>query len=200
MSEENDLSRKRHDWQSQAYVDEWIRQDIQKDEQRRPRIRKMIAAASIPSSGIDVVLDVGGGFGVVTEELLGTFPRAKVTLQDFSLAMLGHARSRLSRYADQVRYVLADLREPSWIDQVGGPFDLIVSGWAIHNLGDPKLIGNCYRAIAGLLKPDASFLDYDLFDQAGGTALHTKLLRDAEFVHVDCIWHEMPSAIIAARV
>ena len=199
MAGEN-VSLKKHDWQSQAYVNEWIRQDIQKDEQRRPQIRKMLAAASIPSSSIDVVLDVGGGFGVVTEELLGIFPLAKVTLQDFSQAMLGHARSRLSGYADQVKYVLADLREPSWVDEVGGPFDLIVSGWAIHNLADPRAIGNCYRAISGLLKPDSLFLDYDLFDHSGGVGLHATLLRDAGFVHVDCIWHETPSAVIAARV
>jgi SAM-dependent methyltransferase len=188
----------RHDWRSPAYVDKWINEDVQRDEERRPRLQEMFAAAAFREPAIRAALDVGGGFGVVTDELLRAFPQAQVTLQDFSPPMLAHARSRLSRYAGQVTYVLADLRDPSWVDLVGGPFDLIVSGWAIHNLGDPGSIGACYRGIAGLLKSGAYFLDYDLFDHAGGVAAHTRLLRDAGFVAVDCRWHQAPAAVIAA--
>jgi 2-polyprenyl-3-methyl-5-hydroxy-6-metoxy-1,4-benzoquinol methylase len=199
MCETDEFSRVQHDWCSQAYVDEWISRDFQKDAERRPRLAYMFTAVSIPESAVSTVLDVGGGFGVVTEELLRVFPRAQVTLQDFSEPMLGHARSRLSRYGAQVKYILADLRDPLWADRVGGPFDLIVSGWAIHNLADPTAIGACYGKIAGLLKPGCSFLDYDLFDHVGGVELHIQLLQDARFVRPDCIWHEAPSAIILAR-
>jgi ubiquinone/menaquinone biosynthesis C-methylase UbiE len=200
MCRTNEFSPFPHDWCSQAYVNEWISRDVQKDAERRPRLADMFAAASIRESTVSTVLDVGAGFGVVTEELLRVFPRAQVILQDFSEPMLGHARSRLSGYADQIKYILADLRDPLWVDRVGGPFDLIVSGWAIHNLANPTAIGACYRDIAGLLKPGCSFLDYDLFDHAGGVALHIQLMRSARFVRADCIWHEAPSAIVVARV
>jgi ubiquinone/menaquinone biosynthesis C-methylase UbiE len=200
MGETKEFSLAEHDWQSQAYVDEWISRDVQKDADRRSRLAYMLTATSIPESAVNTVLDVGGGFGVVTEELLRVFPRAQVTLQDFSEPMLEHARSRLSRYGDQVKYILVDLRDPLWADRMGGPFDLIVSGWAIHNLDDPKSIDACYRKIAGLLKPGCSFLDYDLFDHVGGVEAHIQMLRKARFVHADSIWHEAPSAIIVARV
>jgi ubiquinone/menaquinone biosynthesis C-methylase UbiE len=200
MCERNQFSTMQHDWQSQAYVDEWISRDVQKDAERRPRLAYMFTAVSIPESAVSTVLDVGGGFGVVTEELLRVFPRAQVTFQDFSDPMLGYARSRLSRYGDQVKYINADLRDPLWVDRVGGPFDLIVSGWAIHNLDDPTSIGACYRKIAGVLKPGRAFLDYDLFDHAGGVEAHIQMLRNAGFVRANSIWHEAPSAIIVARV
>jgi ubiquinone/menaquinone biosynthesis C-methylase UbiE len=69
-----------------------------------------------------------------------------VTLQDYSEPMLDEARRRLSRYADRIGFVLADLREPSWTKRVGCPFDLAVSAIAIHNLRDPALIAACDRA------------------------------------------------------
>ena len=67
-----------------------------------------------------------------------------------------------------MRYVIADLCDPAWVDHVAGPFDLIVSAIAIHNLRDLGQIAACYRAIAGLAKPGGVFLDYDLFDRIGG--------------------------------
>jgi hypothetical protein len=43
-------------------------------------------------------------------------------LQDYSAPMLDQARQRLAGHADQLRYVLCDLTDPSWPRQVGGPF------------------------------------------------------------------------------
>ena len=197
-AKEDEFSTEGHDWQSQAYVDEWIRRDVQRDDERRPRLKEMLTHISLsPSAEIDV-LDVGGGFGVVTQEVLRAFPHARVTLQDYSQPMLSHARSRLAGHADQVSYVLADLRDPSWADRAGGPFDLVVSGWAIHNLEDAEPISACYKAITRLLKSGAPFLDYDLFDFAGGVELHIELLRSIGFTRVDSLWRQAPAAIIAA--
>jgi ubiquinone/menaquinone biosynthesis C-methylase UbiE len=90
-------------------------------------------------------LDVGAGYGVVTEEVLQAFPAAHVTLQDYSQPMLDHARRRLARYSNQLSYVICDLTDPSWPQAVGGPFDLAVSAIALHNLRDPEKIFACYR-------------------------------------------------------
>jgi SAM-dependent methyltransferase len=187
-----------HDWQSQAYVDEWIKRDVQRDDERRPRLREMLSHAPAPGKDALSVLDVGGGFGVVTKELLGVLPHARVTLQDYSQPMLDHARDRLARHGNQITYVLADLCAPSWVGRVGGPFDLVVSSWAIHNLTDAGPIGVCYRGVESLLKPGSAFLNFDLVDHAGGVALHTSLLLDAGFARVECLWHQTPTAIIAA--
>jgi SAM-dependent methyltransferase len=188
----------RHDWHSQSYVDEWIARDITRDAERRPRLREMLGAAPIARDAAIAVLDVGGGYGVVTEEVLEFFPQARVTLQDYSQPMLDAARRRLARHGDRVFYAVGDLRDPGWTGAVGGPFDLAVSAIAIHNLRDLDLIAQCYSGITRVLKPGALFLDYDLFDLIGGVAAQGEALRAAGFARVDCLWQDSPRAILAA--
>jgi trans-aconitate methyltransferase len=188
-----------HDWHSSSYVDRWIQRDRDRDAVRRQRLRNMLAHAGVAPEADISVLDIGGGYGVVTEEVLGAFPRARVTLQDYSEPMLAEARQRLAAYASRVEFAQADLLEPSWTERVGGPFDLAVSAIAIHNLRDIDAIAACYRGIAGLLNPEAAFLDYDLFfDSIGGLARHLELLREAGFASVECLWQNPPNASLVA--
>ena len=42
----------RHDWQSEAYVDEWIEHDIARNDERRPRLRRMVALARFPRDAV----------------------------------------------------------------------------------------------------------------------------------------------------
>jgi ubiquinone/menaquinone biosynthesis C-methylase UbiE len=187
-----------HDWHSPSYVEEWIARDLQRDQDRRARLRKMLAVATFPPDAAISVLDIGGGYGVVTEEILRAFPQAQVTLQDYSLPMLDEARQRLAGHKEQVRYIQCDLREPLWTERVGGPFDLAVSAIAVHNLGEVRAMAECYQGIARVIKPGAAFLDYDLFERFGGIARHTRLLEEAGFARVDLIWQESPVAVLAA--
>jgi trans-aconitate methyltransferase len=187
-----------HDWHSSAYVAEWIAHDSARDPVRRPRLREMLAAASFARDKRVAVLDVGAGYGAVTEEVLALFPAAAVTLQDYSESMLAEARRRLAAHEDQLRYVVSDLTDPSWSDAVGGPFDLAVSAIALHNLRNEAQIFACYRAIRGLLRAGGLFLDYDLFFD--GVEGHMAALSEAGFTRVECRWQEKPHAtIIAAR-
>jgi len=188
-----------HDWHSQGYVAEWIARDLTRDDERRKRLQQMLAAAAHSVEDEIAVLDVGGGYGVVTEEVLRAFPHAQVTLQDYSQPMLDEARRRLAPYAGRVGFAQGDLRDPAWVQQVGGPFDLVVSAIAIHNLRDRAEIAGCYRAIAGLVKPDGIFLDYDLFELIGGIEAQLKTIREAGFGQADCLWREGRVAIIAAK-
>jgi len=185
-----------HDWHSEQYVTDWIAHDVTRDGERRPRLQQMLAAAPYPREADIEVLDVGGGYGVVTEELLKRFPKARVTLQDYSQPMLAEARRRLAAHAAQLTYVTADLTEPDWAREVGGPFDLAVSAIALHNLRDQAKIFASYRAICNLLKPDGRFLDYDLF--FAGAEGHIAELRNAGFASVECPWQEPPRAILVA--
>jgi SAM-dependent methyltransferase len=199
MSSANDcISVDHHDWHSTGYVGEWIARDFTRDEERRRRLREMLAAAPFAAQAEIAVIDVGGGYGVVTEEVLRAFPRAIVTLQDYSQPMLDQARQRLAAHGGQVKYALGDLRDPKWTDTVGGRFDLAVSAIAIHNLHDLGQIAACYRAIAGLLKPDGVFLDYDLFGLIGGVDAQLQTIRNAGFGAVHCLWQEGRLAILRA--
>jgi ubiquinone/menaquinone biosynthesis C-methylase UbiE len=185
-----------HDWQSADYVAGWIDHDVARDPERRPLLRQMLSSAPFRRESDLKVLDVGGGYGVVTEEVLAAFPKAQVTLQDYSPAMLEQARRRLEDHAGQISYVLADLTDPAWAQDLGGPFDLVVSAIALHNLGSREKIFACYSAIHGLLKPGGHFLNCDRF--VDGVDVHLSALRTAGFGRVDCTWQDAPRAIVAA--
>jgi SAM-dependent methyltransferase len=188
-----------HDWHSQTYVDQWIKRDESRYDERRPRIRQMIATAKLPRDASLNVLDVGAGYGFVTEEVLHAFPNAHVTLQDYSDLMLAHARKYLTKSTSQLSFVLADLTDPGWATCVGGPFDMIVSAIAIHNLQKVELISACYRGIASLLKPGAPFLDHDLFAMSGGIETHIGMMQEAGMSRVSRTWDDGHAAMIVGH-
>ena len=64
-----------HDWHSAEYVADWIAHDVARDPERRPRLQQMLAAAPFARDAAIEVLDVGGGYGAVTEEVLKAFPK-----------------------------------------------------------------------------------------------------------------------------
>jgi ubiquinone/menaquinone biosynthesis C-methylase UbiE len=185
-----------HDWHSTDYVSGWITHDVARDPERRPLLQQMLSFSSFPREAKLEVLDVGAGYGVVTEEVLQAFPAAQVTLQDYSQPMLDQAHLRLTGHSDRLRYVICNLTDRSWPRAVGGPFDLAVSAIALHNLRDPQKIFACYRTIHDLLKPGGCFLNCDRFVE--GVELHLAELREAGFDHVGCPWQQPPRAIVVA--
>jgi ubiquinone/menaquinone biosynthesis C-methylase UbiE len=187
-----------HHWDSQSYVADWIRRDLSRQGERRPFLDRLVGAVPFARDAAIDVLDVGGGSGIVTDTVLATFPRAKVTLQDYSEPMIERARTNFAARGAQVRYVLYDLRDAAWETAVGGPFDLAVSGIAIHNLNDMAAIATCYQAVRRLLKSGGCFLDYDHFDRIGGVPLHQYTLKVAGFASVETVWQQFPSAVVKA--
>lgn len=197
-SKARSFSLRKHDWHSRAYVDRWIGEDVTRDAERRPALRKMLSLAPFARRAAIRVLDVGAGYGAVTEEVLRAFPKARVTWQDYSRPMRAQAQRRLAKYAKRLDYVLSDLAKRGWAKAVGGPFDLVVSGIALHNLRDRKRIFRCYAAIRELLAPEGCFLDYDYFVYAGGLDRHMAAMKRAGFERVECIWQEGAAAIVKA--
>lgn len=196
---QKDFAAGEHDWHSQDYVAWWVARDAGREGERRRRLRAMLAHAPFARAAEIAVLDVGGGWGLVSEEVLAAFPQARVSLQDYSQPMLAEARKRLARHGDRVGFVHADLFDPAWTDAVGGPFDLAVSAIAIHNLRDVPAIAACYRGIARVLKPDGLFLDHDLFFEGiGGVEGHRQMLGEAGFARVERLFAEAPAATLAA--
>src|SRR6266849_1521950 len=197
----NDRPIGEHDWHSREYVDNWIERDVTRDNVRRPLLQQMLTLAPFAPEAEINVLDVGAGYGLVSEQVLRMFPHARLTLQDYSGPMFDHARSRLRLHRSKIVYVLSDLREPGWSSELEAPFDLIVSGLAIHNLREQSLMQACYRSIYQLLRPTGIFLDYDLFGLVdGGVASHRRWLHEAGFERTECTWQEPPLGIIAACV
>jgi tRNA (cmo5U34)-methyltransferase len=211
-----------HDWHSATYVSDWIEGDATRDDDRRPLLRRL--AGLIPAAPDQPihVLDVGGGYGAVTAEVLERWPAAHVTLHDYSEAMVSEAAERLGRYGPRVTYRLADMNERDWADGLGGPFDAVVSSLAIHNVDAPELIERVYRDILGVLRPGGALLNMDLlFPASEGLAelyrrdptrhynwdvritpadvdSHLRWLRRAGFSDVDCVWKDLELGLLWA--
>jgi 2-polyprenyl-3-methyl-5-hydroxy-6-metoxy-1,4-benzoquinol methylase len=187
-----------HDWHSSDYVEEWVAKDFDRSDVRRPILARMMAAVPFEKSRKLRVLDVGCGYGAVSEELLKAFPEASVTLQDYSEKMIRRAKDYLSSHGRSVRYALCDLLDPSWTSKVDGPFDLVVSAIAIHNLADAAKIFTVYGQIRSLVTAGSCFLNCDLFRNVGGLESHVRGLRAAGFQTVDTVWEDDKLAILRA--
>ncbi len=199
MAETKPFNVREHDWHDADYVAEWIARDVTRDEERRPALRAMVALAPFAKDAAIRVLDVGGGYGIVADEVLRAFPKARLTLLDYSQPMLDQARAKLSAYAGRVDYVLADLTDRGWPAKAGGPFDLAVSGIALHNLRDRAQIAAAYKDICGLLAPGGVFLDYDHVEYCGGLEVNLAALRAAGFAAVEAATYEKPTAVLVAK-
>lgn len=189
-----------HDWQSRDYVTGWMTKDRGRAARRGPLLQRMIDAVPFAKDAEFRVLDVGGGYGVVSETVLQAFPHAQVTLQDYSQVMIDAARGHLAAHAARMHYAIGDLRDRHWAAQFDAPFDLAVSAIAIHNLMDMPVIAACYRDIHDILKPGGMFIDCDHFDHVETIDSHIQALKNAGFAQVECLWRESPSGILRAKV
>ena len=189
-----------HNWHSAEYVDHWISHDLTNDDDRRPHLREMMGHAPFPSDAALEIVDIGAGYGVVSEQALIAFPNARVTLLDYSEPMLGHARERLAQYADRIESRIVDLSTPSWTDGLTNTFDVAVSGLVFHNLMGERNFQDMYKETFSLLKPGGAFLDYDLVSFTGGLEQHLEWLRLAGFGSVECPWDGGTPAVLVAKV
>lgn len=155
-----------HDWLSTKYVDEWVADWASRPE-RPDQLRAVAAAVPIERDASISVLDVGGGWGPLTEQVLSYRPHATVTLVDYSAPMLDHARRYLASYTDRVHLEQRDLTDSSWAGGLNAPFDAVVSSLAVHNLRHPDLVARVYADIRRLLRPGGWFFNLEVVFPAG---------------------------------
>jgi ubiquinone/menaquinone biosynthesis C-methylase UbiE len=198
MPTEAGRARDDHDWHSLFYVDEWIAKDVGREDERRRLLDKMMSFAGFAADTPLRVLDIAAGYGAVTDAVMRAFPRAEVTLQDFSREMLDRAREHLSPRFPSCKYVRCDLTDPAWTEAVGQPYNLAVSAIGIHNLADFASICQCYRGVATVMTAGGSFLNCDYFVNTGGVELHRQGLREGGFSSAECLLQDGKRAIIRA--
>jgi len=92
------------------------------------------------------VLDLGAGTGLYSGMVQAVFPNAEFTLLDLAVEMLEKAKSRFSRMGKSPKILIGDYVEAD----LGGPYDLVISGLSIHHLSDPdkkRLIARIHDAL-----------------------------------------------------
>lgn len=128
----------------------------------REQIDVMLRFVEAGGSRVQSFADLGCGNGVLSLALLERYPNAVATLVDLSEPMIEAARSHLTGHEPNCRFVTADLSDGEWVSLVGdgAPFDLVVSGYAIHHLEDQRK-RELYAEVFGLLRPGGLFLNTD---------------------------------------
>ena len=107
------------------------------------------------------ILDLGCGNGILGHFLLRRFPSSRGLFLDFSDPMLDAARQNLESLPNAT-VAKADFSSLKWLDvaRPHGPFDIVVSGFAIHHQPDVRK-REIYAEIFGLLEHGGMFLNLE---------------------------------------
>jgi SAM-dependent methyltransferase len=127
------------------------------------------------------ILDVGAGDAILLATVLGALPEASGVALDFSPLMLEQARTRLARFGARATTVEADLQSPAWQTAVQGPFDAILSGFAIHHLAHERK-RTLYGEIHDLLSEGGLFLNSE--HVASAASRGEEIFNDAMTEHL----------------
>ena len=105
-------------------------------------------------------MDLGCGDGILGRYIHQLFPEAYGVFLDISGEMINKARKKVK--VRQAEFIVADLGDAEWSDSLSGagPFDLIISGYAIHHIKNPDKL-SLYQDIFGLLNQDGVFLNLE---------------------------------------
>jgi tRNA (cmo5U34)-methyltransferase len=186
-----------HDWNSRDYVRDWAARQDRYEDERRPEFQMIADAVPFAREAAIHILDVGAGYGALTQFLLDQFPHAKALCQDGSGEMARLGRRRMAKYRGRFDYVIADFSKPGWSRAIDGSFDAAVSTIAIHNVRIPSIIESIYNEVFQLLNAGGCFLNLDLTF----VPLEKQLawLKAAGFSEVQSHWQEGKEALFGGR-
>ena len=201
----------RGEWSDPRRVSEYLSRKIPHRETAETMLLEALPAR------VERFLDLGTGDGRLATLIRDRHPYSSGVGVDASEPMLARAAERFES-DPAVELVACDLNEPI---SLGGPFDAIVSGLAIHHLEDDRK-RSLFEEIHTLLAPGGVFANLDLVasatarehecfrreigrerddptDRLAGLCEQLDWLRHAGFAEADCHFKWLELALIVAR-
>jgi ubiquinone/menaquinone biosynthesis C-methylase UbiE len=183
-----------HDWDSKEYVTDWAERQDEREVERRKIFQLIAQTLPYDQDAKFNILDLGAGYGALSQFLLDHFAKATAVCQDGSDEMAKLGRKRMAHLKSRVKYTLCDFSKPGWSRKVKGPFGAVVSSIAIHNVRAPETIRKIYAETFSLIKPGGCFLNFDRMTPSLKDQL--KWLGEAGFTNVRCLWDGGRRALI----
>ena len=163
MANESNSPRQRdhHDWESSDYVSHWASGQDPKEKDRQEPFNVLADTIPFDKRQAIRILDLGAGYGALTQFLLGRFPNATAVCQDGSQEMAKLGAKRMKNLSGRFEYVICDFSKEGWSKKIKGPFEAVVSSIAIHNVREPKIVKRIYEESFPLVKAGGCFLNFD---------------------------------------
>lgn len=122
----------------------------------------LLRLIGLSQSQVNNFLDLGCGDGILGRAISSVYPLAQGTFLDMSETMLEAAKNKVVSEQTKVNFILEDLASSTWLERITpqSPFDVIVSGFAIHHLPDARK-KELYQEIFSLLQPGGIFLNLE---------------------------------------
>lgn len=202
------------EWTDPARVAEYLSREIPHRD-----IAEELLLGALPQR-VGRVLDLGTGDGRLLALVRSRHPEAQCVGVDSSPPMLARAAERFGSDVTTVELGVHDLDQRL---MASAPFDAVVSGLAIHHLGDERKRA-LFREVHALLAPNGVFANLDLVtsatpeqherfrreigreeddpaDRLADLCEQLGWLREAGFQQVDCYfkWLEL-TLMVAVRV
>ena len=101
-----------------------------------------------------VALDLACGPGSISQRLLERFPRARVVAVDVDPVLLAMGEGALGDFDGRLRWVTADLTDPSWVDDLGeSSFHAVLSTTSLQWLQVEPLV-RLYNTLGTIVREE----------------------------------------------
>jgi SAM-dependent methyltransferase len=175
-----------HDWHSSEYVDRWAAKQDTKEIDRQEAFLVLANTMPYDKTAAINILDLGAGYGALTQFLLTRFSQATAVCQDESGEMAKLGQQRMAGLSRRFRYEISDFSKAGWSRSLEMRFEAVVSSIAIHNVNDPRIIRRVYNDVFQLVTPGGCFLNFDRMHPPLDDQL--TWLTEAGFRNVECFW------------
>jgi tRNA (cmo5U34)-methyltransferase len=148
-------------WQAPEMVPASVPVMEREHAERAAELRVLRRMLPLPPDRPSRFADLGAGPGTVAAAVLKAFPRSEAVCVDFAPGRIGVGERYLAPFAGRFAYVEQDLAALRWEGALAGPFDAVVSAYAIHHVPDARKRA-LYREIFEHLRPGGAFLHLEV--------------------------------------